>query len=852
MNDIDNFRLPRNVIPKRYEITLLPDLSELNFEGEEVISLQIQESTETIVLNCLDLEITFSYLNQQGSLDTQLQGSVQYDSEHQRIILSFDQTIQAGPWELRLGFKGVINDKLRGFYKSVFNDPQTNETKTIATTQFEATDARRAFPCWDEPDIKAIFSISLIIDEYLVAISNSPIKDEQNIGEGKKKVDFEDTILMSTYLVAFIIGPLEFSNTVNVDGVDLRVAHIPGKQSLTDFALKMGEHSLKFFSKWFEIPYPGSKLDLVAIPDFAFGAMENLGAVTFRESALLIDPNSASRAELERVADVVAHEIAHMWFGDLVTMKWWNGLWLNEAFATFMELLCVDAFNPDWKRWVSFALSRGTAMAIDGLSSTRPIEFNVVSPEDAEGMFDVLTYQKGASVIRMLERYLGEEEFRRGIVSYLDTHRYANAETTDLWDAIESVTGKPVRSTMDSWIFQGGYPMLSVKESSNSDSIELSQEPFTYKQLNQNKSWNIPIRLKINSDQNTEEIRILLDKNNTQIKVSPQTSWINANSEGWGFYRVNYSESLLSKLISNVSQLNALERFSLVSDTWASTLAGLSPLSHFTNLAKNFSQEDDPSIWKALLGPFFLLDLIADQKEIVALQKFVKSIVSPKFEQLSNQDPERESDNDKVIRSSLFNALGVLASDEQIIQQAKELALRELNQRDYLDPNLISSVLNVASYFGTEDLYDSFFERFLSPSTPQEELRYLYALAEFQDPILLQRTLDACLGPIRSQNVALVIRTALSNKSGRKLTWEFVKQNWEELTTKMPDNNVPMMLDGITSLIEPDSIKDISQFLSQHPVKSGKKSIEQTLERLEINIEFAKNNRGKLKQHLQF
>ena len=315
---------------------------------------------------------------------------------------------------ITLRFRGVLNDQLAGFYRSTFTD-DAGETRVIATTQFEATDARRAFPCFDEPDRKAVFGVTLDVPAGLGAWSNGRLVSESPLPGGGRRITFADTISMSTYLVAFVVGPLEQTPVVDADGVALSVVHPPGRAGLTAFALEAGAHALRFFTNWFGIPYPGDKLDLVAIPDFAFGAMENLGCVTFRETALLVDPGARLALELERVADVVAHEIAHMWFGDLVTMRWWNGIWLNEAFATFMATMCTDDFRPAWKRWVSFGSEREAAMATDVLHSTRPVEYPVGPPEEAQGMFDVLTYQKGCGVLRMLERFLGAEPFRDGI-----------------------------------------------------------------------------------------------------------------------------------------------------------------------------------------------------------------------------------------------------------------------------------------------------------------------------------------------------------------------------------------------------------------------------------------------------
>ncbi len=349
---------------------------------------------------------------------------------------------------------------------------------TIATTQFEETDARRAFPCFDEPAYKAVFSVTLEVAPGLLALSNGPEVGREPLEDGRLRVRFGDTVTMSTYLVAFIVGALVATEPLDVDGVAVRVVHVPGKERLTAPALEAAAHSLRFYTEYFGLPYPGEKVDLVAVPDFAAGAMENLGCVTFREAILLADPDDTARTELQRLAEVVEHELAHMWFGDLVTMRWWNGIWLNEAFATFMALCCQDDFRPEWETFVAFSRSKSAALGVDGLHSTRPIEYPVVHPEEAAAMFDVLTYEKGAGVLWMLERYLGRERFRAGVRRYLAANQFANTETTDLWDAIEAEAGEPVREIMDSLNFQGGYP--HVRAERNATGVVLSEVPFTY------------------------------------------------------------------------------------------------------------------------------------------------------------------------------------------------------------------------------------------------------------------------------------------------------------------------------------------------------------------------------------
>ncbi len=459
-DDEARYRLPRTVIPHRYDLVLEPDLDAVAFSGSEAVVVEIVEPVDEIVLNAADLEVGPGRL--EGPAGTLEVSTIRQDPETERVHLFLSGTAEPGEWTLHLDFRGTLSDQLQGFYRSTFVD-DAGVTRTIATTQFESTDARRAFPCWDEPDLKAVFGVTLVAAEGLLAISNGPEVGREPTGDGRVRVRFADTMSMSTYLVAFVVGPLEATEPVDVDGVPLRIVYRPGKGDLAPFASEVGAFCLRYFADYYGIAYPDAKMDMVGLPDFAQGAMENLGCVTYRESLLLVDLDKATQPETATVADVIAHELAHMWFGDLVTMRWWNGIWLNEAFATMMELLAVDAYRPDWERWSQFLRSRAIAFEVDALESTRSIEYPVRSPDDAAGMFDILTYTKGAAVLRMLEQYLGAERFRDGIRRYLDEHRFGNTETHDLWDAIEKATGEPVRRIMDGWIWQGGYPLVSAR-----------------------------------------------------------------------------------------------------------------------------------------------------------------------------------------------------------------------------------------------------------------------------------------------------------------------------------------------------------------------------------------------------
>ncbi|MCJ7781957.1 MAG: M1 family metallopeptidase, partial [Acidimicrobiia bacterium] len=485
-----DYRLPRTVIPSHYELALTPDLAGATFGGHVVIDIDVVEAISEIVLNTAELTLHAAVLS--NDVGQRLEATTESDEDAERTTLTVGSNLGPGPWKLEISFDGILNDDLRGFYRSVYTDPDGNE-KTIATTQFEATEARRAFPCWDEPDLKATFGVTLVVDDGLTTISNGAELDREPAGDGKVAVRFADTMKMSTYLVAFIVGELEVTDTVDVDGIPLRIAFPPGKGHLTDFALDIAAFSLRYYAEYYDIPYPGGKMDKIAIPDFAWGAMENLGAVTYRETALLVDVHKATQNEMMRVAEVIAHEIAHMWFGDLVTMKWWNGIWLNEAFATFAAMKCVDAYRPDWKVWLTFSGDRVHSMETDALAATRPIEFPVASPEEANAMFDSLTYEKGASILRMLEQYLGEEAFRLGVSNYLKETAYGNTGGEDLWSALEEASGEQVMEIMDTWIFQGGFPRLRVE--GEPGAYTLTQEQFRYRG-DGDQQWKLPVLLR--------------------------------------------------------------------------------------------------------------------------------------------------------------------------------------------------------------------------------------------------------------------------------------------------------------------------------------------------------------------
>jgi puromycin-sensitive aminopeptidase len=848
--DKNPYQLPTTVVPQRYEIRLTPALSAFTFAGEETVAITVRESVTEIVLNALELEIDQVSVEAAGQ---RREGRAQLDPQSERAHLVFSRPLEPGQWRLRLSFRGVLNDKLHGFYRSQYRDDQ-GRMHMIAATQFEATDARRAFPCWDEPAIKAVFQTTLVVDEDLSAISNTAIEAERRLEGGCKAVVFKETIKMSTYLVAFVVGEFEAGEPADVDGTPLRVVSTPGKARLAGWAREVGAFSLKFFAGYYQRPYPGDKLDLIAIPDFASGAMENLGAITFRETALLVDEKQASRAELERVADVVSHENAHMWFGDLVTMKWWNGLWLNEAFATFMEMVAVDAWRPGWRRWDSFSVSRAAAMAIDGLHNTRAIEFEVQSPDEARAMFDVLTYEKGAAVLRMLEQYLGAERFREGIRLYLRRHEFDNAQTSDLWDALEEASAQPVRKVMDSWIFQPGLPILEVDQSPDRRALLLRQGRFFYlpgangqaRQL-----WHVPLMVKARTEQGIGTQRLLMDGAQAQLALPGPARWALVNQGAHGFYRVRYAPALLEALTGALAELDAVERFMLVGDTWAAVAAGLTPAGDFFKMAvRVFRDETDINVWRALLGPLNYLDMVVPATVRPALAVKTRALAGPALERLSWTPAANEDRLISQLRGALVDTLGTLGEDRETQRRASELYQRYRRAPSSVDPDLVPALISVAAYTGDEAQYEEFKKSFNAARTPQDEQRYLFALADFQRPQLLRRTMEMTInGEVRTQNAPYLMHSLLLNRVCRDEAWDFLKRHWQTMIEKYPESALPRMCEGIVALVDRED--EVIDFFATHQVKQAGKTIDQHLERLKIAATFKRREGDRLARELE-
>jgi puromycin-sensitive aminopeptidase len=842
-------RLPRSVVPSRYDIELSPDLETFTFDGNETIAIDIREPVADIVLNAIEIDIESAVVTVGHQ---RLSAAVSYDEEMQRATLGFAEKLPVGAAVLEIAFSGVLNDQLHGFYRSTFTDVDGAD-QVIATTQFEATDARRAFPCWDEPDFKAVFSVTLVVPGDLFAVSNTAEVSREPVGDGRVRISYADTIKMSTYLVAFVVGPFESTETVDVDGVPLRIIAPRGKGHLTEFALECGAFCLRYLSDYYGIPYPGDKVDMIAIPDFAFGAMENLGAITYRETALLVDPSQASQAELVRILDVIAHELAHMWFGDLVTMKWWDGIWLNEAFATFMEMKATDAMRPEWKRWLAFgATERPWAYGTDSLASTRPVEFEVMSPDEANEMFDSLTYGKGSSVLRMIEQYLGEEVFRNGVGSYLRRHSYDNTVTSDLWHGLDSASGMDVGAIMDTWILQSGFPQVEV--SLTDSGIKLEQRRYlTIPDESDTTLWKIPIVLRGSASGIPFERKLVLDSFSTELPIDGQINSVVANAGGHGFYRVDYTGELFGACVENLVELAALERFCLIDDAWAFVESGQRSASDWLELAASYRNEEEQAIWNAILtGMAGIRHHIVSDDDLPAYRRTAAQLLEPSAARLGWEPGESDSDLTRRLRGAIIGAMGRLAEDKGTIERSRELAERWIADAGNVDPDVgQASVFTMAAH-GDLDTLERIMEAYDEASTPQIRLRLLQAVTFLDVDDTVDATLKAVTsGRIKSQDASWVVARLFGGRDSGRHAWEAVRKNWDEITAVMPPMTLRRLVEGLPGLSHPDLAQDVESFFAERSIPVVEKTAKQNIERLRANVLMRARESDRISKHLE-
>jgi puromycin-sensitive aminopeptidase len=854
------YQLPDTVRPRKYHLTLTPDLTKFTFAGQEQVELEVLKPTDQVVLNALELQVESAWLTRPGGIMANAI-KIEHDGKKETVAITFGSPLPRGVAQLTLRFTGILNDRLHGFYRSTYQSPD-GLTRIMAATQFEPTDARRAFPCWDEPSLKATFECTLIIPQGLSAVSNTLVASETPRGDGLKAVRFQETPVMSTYLLAFIVGEMESVEGHAADGTLVRIFTTPGKREQGRFALETAIQVLAYYNDYFGVPYPLKKLDHLAIPDFAAGAMENWGAITYREVALLYDPANSTPATKERIADVVAHEMAHMWFGDLVTMAWWNDLWLNESFASWMATKAVDHLYPEWNMWTQFIVSDViTGMGLDGLENSHPIEQEVKDPSEINQLFDAISYDKGASILRMLEQFIGPDTFRKGLRTYIAGHTYGNAQGRDLWQAMQDASGRPIVSMMGSWIGQVGYPVVQarVRRTSGTWEVGLRQNRFLYSGLPGDAAlWQVPVSVVSRGVATPDQM--VMGQREATLRLENATpkarrnAWVKLNPSYTAFYRTQYEEKEWARLIPAVKsgELAAADRLGLQADTYALSRARMIPATDYLRLVPAYKNEEEYGVWADLAMDIRAFgSLIAREPFSAKYQVMARGVLRPIVKKMGWDARPGEGHLDSLLRSTVLGALGSFG-DRATLNEASRRFLRYLEDPKSLPPDIRGVVYGLAAQSGDAHTYDSIHNLARAEQFQEERLRLYGALARFEHTTLLEKTLELSLSSeVRSQDtVGLIGQVAMNRKGGTRLAWEFMKDRWEELDRRYGAGGFGMMRlvsvpGGFTT---PAEKEEVEEFFTAHPVPSATRTIQQSLERIELNIKWLEHNRAGLKR----
>lgn len=845
-------RLEGHISPIHYNLTLHPDILSSTFSGKEIIKIKVDKEIKEITLHSKDLYIeTVKYIN--GKVE-QFATKISYDVKKETAIFYFKNKIKKGVGKLSITFCGILGSNLRGFYKSTYT--LDGQTKHIATTQFETTDARRAFPCFDEPAHKAIFEVSLVVPDGHTAISNTlPINIAPH-SAGYKIISFAPTPIMSTYLLTFIIGEFEQIEGKTKDNVRVRVFTTSGKIHQAHFALDVAIKSLEFFNEYFDIPYPLPILDLIAIPDFESAAMENWGAITFRETALLVDDAKTSLLSRQWVATAISHEIAHQWFGNLVTMHWWTDLWLNEGFAAYMEKFCVDHLFPEWNTWpIFFSAGRyKNAVEIDSLENSHPIEVDVNHPDEINETFDMVSYEKGCTLIRMLSIYLGQDKFRDGLRYYLKKHSYKNTKTINLWEAFEKVSHKPVRSMMSSWTRQAGFPLVSIE---TENKLLIKQERFfssriTRKKFEKNKlnfKWQIPLACElINGGKITDE-NILISKSKTTIKGST-LGVINKNESS--FLKVNYDHKTLEYLKTKIKekQISPLDRLGVIKNLFSLAEGGYIKTSQALEFSQNYRDETEYMVWLEIAsGIKKIYNILIEKEETVKYQKFALSLFSSLSESMGFEHRIGEGHGNILLRSLALSQAGFYG-DKNVIKKAKQI----FDNRNIksIDPDLKVAIYGIIMTNGKLKEWEIFSYLYKNTEDAEEKDIIGRTLGSFNDSEIIEKALNFAMSKnVRTQDTPFILASIWRNKEGRDLTWKFIKDNWEIILQRYGGSNfLTKFLPFLGYHTKKEDLIDAKKFFSKNVAPGGEKTLKQSYEQLESNIAWIKDDKKSIKNWL--
>jgi aminopeptidase N/puromycin-sensitive aminopeptidase len=847
-------RLPGGVRPEHYALTITPDLAKARFAGVETIEVVLDAPATAITLNAAEIEFGAVRAYQWPSglifdpapnkhwkdlppphydlmqLDKNPEtAAVTLDEAKQQATFAFAHPLAAGPVTLQITYTGILNDKLRGFYLS------RTRLRSYGVTQFEATDARRAFPCFDEPALKATFDVGLVIDAGDTAISNMPVvSDTPGPVDGKHTLKFATTPKMSTYLLAWLVGDFQCSQGKS-DGVPIRACATPDKVRLTPFALESAKWYLHYYDKYFGIKYPLKKLDMVAIPDFEAGAMENFGCITYRETEMLVDEKIGGLDAKKEVAETVAHEMSHQWFGDLVTPAWWDYLWLNEGFATWMETKAADAWQPKWEYPQDVALEKDRTMNEDASRTTRAIETRAETPAEIDELFDDIAYGKAGAVIAMVENWVGPDVFRKGVQAYLAAHLYGNATGQDFWAAQTQVSALPVDKVMRSFVEQPGVPLVTFEDRSQTGSYPATQAPFlldgTSMEPKPNAGWVIPVCLKDGGCEVVPGGSTAM----TPAKLNgPSFFYANANDKG--YYRTAYAPAELKAIEANAATgLNVPERIGLLGDRWALVRGGQGTVGEFLDLVLALKQDANPTVMELALGKLDTIEeKIASADDRTRMDAVVRREFAPVYAAMSGTAtggaPKHEQPDHARLRAMLFEELG-RAGDSAVMASAQLQTSQLFAGQKSADPMIADAAVVLATATGDAAIYDGLMKVLRVADDPDLKEAALNALTRFQAPPLVERTLEyAVSDAVRNQDSWGLIVQLLGRRATQDQSWEFIEQHWAEIERKSTPGSGARIVEAAGSFCSVEKRDQVASFFREHPVVESQRTLAKTLD----------------------
>jgi puromycin-sensitive aminopeptidase len=824
-----DFRLPADVRPRRYDAFLSVDLSAGSFRGRIRIALALDGPRSEIALHGVGLEVSRAVLRAGGA---ERPARPEAAATSETLTFRTGEPVPAGEAELEVEWSGRFSPGLRGMYRA----------GPLAATQFEAADARRVFPCFDEPGFKAPWALTLEVPRGAVALSNGAERIREERGD-RAVVAFAETPPLPTYLVAAVVGPLAGSPAGSAGPVPVRTWAVPEKADLTGFGQEVALAVLPRLEEYFGIPYAFGKLDQVGLPDFEFGAMENAGLVTYRETALLLETAAASVPVRKRVAEVITHELAHQWFGNWVTMRWWDDLWLNESFATWMAYKIVDGWRPAWRVWLDFDQGKAAALQLDSLRSTHPIRAEVHNPEDMGEAFDLITYEKGGAVLRMVEAWLGEATFREGIRLYMRRFARGNAVADDLWSALGEASGQPVLELANAWIGQPGYPLVSAERRGRQ--IRLAQRRYLAEPgAEAPGEWPVPIVIRFADARGAREQRLLLRgaADTVTLDGEGEVRWAHANAGATGFYRVDHGAQGLAALARHLSELQPAERVSLLSDEWALLRAGARGPEPFLEMLSAFGGEEDRAVLEELVGRLGTMEHRLPGEEARArFRAFAAALLRPGLERTGWEGRAGEDDEARLARAALVRGTAVVARDPAASAEARARLDRFLaGVRGALEPDLHEVAVAVAAREGDAARFDRFRELARTEKDPAYSRRYLVAPALFEDPALARRAQGMAFGDeVPLQDLAFFAGGLLANRAAASGFWGMLRERWGPFQERLAE--APLMLrrvvEGLGALTERRQLEEAEAFFREHPVPAARQAIAQTLERLRLDVD---------------